>query len=419
MRSRRIVFAARPLVLALSAAAALASGCSRATKPIVPVTPLRKVVITPHADTLVAGAHVQLVAVAYDTSGAADPNIAAAWSSANPAIASVNSNGLVTAVSEGVAKIMAFAGDKSDTARVYVTSATTGWVVQTSATIHDLYGVWFQPDGRSGVAVGDAGTVLTTSDAGATWHVGTGGTSADLKSVCFTSADTGWASGAGGALMKTVNGGVTWARQTNLATSADLMRVRFADSRHGWVVGSGGLIARTADGGASWTTQFPVAWNLHSVSFTDSLNGWLAGANGTVMGSHDGGISWYAVPLGVASQTLNAIMRFDDTTAVAAGTQGTIARTSATPDSIAWSTSSVGASDALNGVFLIDAMTGWAVGANPNGAILRTDDGGQSWTPQTAGVAQVLRDVYFVDPLRGWVVGSGGRILHTSHGGNP
>jgi photosystem II stability/assembly factor-like uncharacterized protein len=405
--------------LALFAAAAILPGCSRALRPVVPVQPLSRVTITPAADTLIAGGTRVFSAVAYDTLGNPVPGMAIAWDSADPTIAFVNANGLVTALNEGLARIVARAGDKADTATVYITGVAAGWVLQPSGTVRDLYGVYFGADGRRGFVVGASGTLLTTVDAGASWSTGNSNTPADLHSICFTSADTGWAAGSGGALMKTVNGGVSWVRQMNLASTANLTCVRFSDSRHGWVVGSGGLIARTRDGGANWTITIPFGWQLNSVSFTDSLNGWLAGANGIVMGSHDGGASWYDVPLSVSSQTFKGIARVDDSISVAVGTQGTVARTQATVDSLAWSVGSVGASEALEGVFMVSPTTGWAVGSNPGGLVLMTTDGGETWTPQAAGVAQALHAVLFVDPLRGWAVGSGGRILHTTHAGKP
>jgi photosystem II stability/assembly factor-like uncharacterized protein len=419
MRLKRIVRAAFPLAApAIAAVALLASGCSRSTKPIVSVTPLSRVVVAPAVDTLTAGETRQFTAVAYDTSGNADPNVGIGWSSLDRQVASVNASGLVTAISEGIARIVAAAGDKADTATVYVLAAQGGWVIQASNTLNNLNGVWFQGDGRFGCAVGDVGTVLTTDDVGATWTIRTGGTTANLASVWFTSADTGWAAGAGGVLMKTTNHGVTWKRQVNLATTYDLTRVRFVDPQHGWIVGANGLVARTTDGGLHWTVQYPVVWTLHSVAFANTLDGWAVGANGTVLGTHDGGVSWYLVPVGLTSRTLYGVARLDDTTSVAVGSEGTVARTFATADSLDWDTQSVGAGYTLQGLSMPTLHDVWVVGENPNAVILSSADGGQTWSAQVAGVAQKLHDVTFVDPLRGWIVGDAGRILHTSHGGN-
>jgi photosystem II stability/assembly factor-like uncharacterized protein len=402
------------------AMALLAAGCSshKLTQPIVNVMPLSRVVIAPASDSLVAGQSRQFTATAYDTAGVVAPGVLVSWTSLDPGVASVTAGGLVRAVGEGPARIIAAAGDRSDTAHVYVTGAVGGWGLQQSNTLNPLYGVWFAPDGQFGCVVGDAGTVLTTQDAGVHWMTQTGGTAANLRSVWFTSPDTGWAVGAGGVLMKSTNHGVTWARQVNLSTGNDLARVRFSDAQHGWIVGANGFIARTADGGLTWSAQYPVVWAMNGIAFAGNLDGWAVGANGTVLGTHDGGVSWYLVPVGATSRTFHSVVRLDDTTAVAVGTEGTVASTFATPDSLDWNTRSVGAGYTLQGVSMPTAQVGYIVGQNPSGLILATTDGGATWTAQAAGVAQALHDVAFVDPQRGWIVGDGGRILHTTHGGN-
>src|SRR5580765_5502994 len=152
MRIRRIVRAVRLLAMpAFATAALLGSGCSRSTRPIVGnATPLSRVVVAPDTDSLRVGQKQQFTAVAFDTSGNADPNVGVAWSSLQPRIASVSPNGLVTAQAEGVAQVVAASGNKSDTAMVYVTALQSGWVIQASNTLDNLNGVWFQADGQAG-----------------------------------------------------------------------------------------------------------------------------------------------------------------------------------------------------------------------------------------------------------------------------
>ncbi len=417
MRFRRYAFPARPLAaVALLAAATWLAGCSRSTQPVVVIPTLSSVTISPKADSLAVGQSAQFTATALDTGGHV-VNVAFAWQSLTPSVASVSGSGLVTANGQGVVRIVATAGSRSDTALVFVTGPVAAWVVQPSGTVKNLYGVFFQPDGLTGVVVGDGGTVLTTSDAGASWAIRPGGTTSDLRSVWFTSRTVGWAVGTGGVLMTTTDGGASWTRQTSINAVNELTCVRFADALHGWVVGAGGLIASTTDGGATWSTVFPTTWALHAVSFAGTLDGWAVGANGTALGTHDGGASWYLVPLGVTAQTLHGVWRANAQTAIAVGTQGTVARSYATTDSLAWAVGSTGAVQLLEAVHMVDASHGWAAGSDPNALVLATADGGQSWTPQHPGVSQALHGVYFTDSMTGWVVGSGGRILHTASGG--
>ena len=77
-------------------------------------------------------------------------------------------SGNVTGQGEGTAIIYAAAGGFRDSAFITV-YPDTGWIIQVSNATEDLYGVFFQPDGRSGWAVGSGGLILRTTDAGVNW----------------------------------------------------------------------------------------------------------------------------------------------------------------------------------------------------------------------------------------------------------
>ncbi|HTR97696.1 MAG TPA: YCF48-related protein [Candidatus Acidoferrales bacterium] len=424
MRVERFFRAAARLAAAgaLTAAVTLVAGCSTKTIVRAKGALFSRVTIAPHADTLTVGGNHLFVATAYDTGGAVVAGAAIAWSSSNTSVCSVGLNGLATAQGEGVALIIASSGGKSDTATVLVYGATTGWFTQTSGTTQNLSGVFFQPDGATGYAVGDAGTLVTTTNAGTSWSPATSGTLSDLASVWFTSTSVGWTVGKAGTVMKTMNGGSSWTQQTNVGTSQNLTCVRFSDALHGWITGAGGLVATTHDGGGTWVRSFPTAQTLNGVSFPDSLNGWAVGNGGVIVGSHDGGTSWYVVQPAVTAIALKGVWRVAgvafDSLALAVGAQGTVARTGATPDSLAWALGNVGTVNQLNAVQLVDPFTAYAVGASPAGLIEKSVDGGLTWMPQTSNSPVALNGVFFLDDQRGWAVGATGRIVHTSHGGN-
>jgi len=419
MRILRRPTAGCPASAALALAAALIAGCSSRVLPTSPpLPPLSRVVLAIKRDTLAVGGSQFFTATAYDTNHVAVPGAGFSWTSTDPAVCTVTPAGLVTAVAEGVARIIAAAGGKADTANIYVKAAQTGWYTQTSGTANALNAVCFLSDGHTGFAVGAQGTMVTTTDAGATWAPHASGVGTDLTSIWFSSPTVGWAVGSTGVLVQSTDAGVTWQRRTNMPTAVNLNCVRFADPLHGWVVGAGGWIARTVDGGATWTGR---SWDLqpfYGVSFCDTTNGWAVGA-GIVYGTHDGGASWYKVLPSLTAQTLRSVWRVSNQQACGVGAQGTVVTAAATVDSLAWTLSSVGAAYVLTAVQMTSATNGWAVGANPAGAVLVTTDGGVTWTPQVSSSAQPLNGVYFADGLRGWAVGALGRIVHTSSGGAP
>jgi len=88
----------------------------------------------------------------------------------------------------------------------YTTNAGSNWTSQlfTSA----LNSLDF-PTGNIGYAVGYSGSILKTTDRGASWVSQTSGISDILRSIDFVDSLTGYATGDNGRILKTTNGGVT------------------------------------------------------------------------------------------------------------------------------------------------------------------------------------------------------------------
>lgn len=80
-----------------------------------------------------------------------------------------------------------------------------------------------------------------------------------------------------------------------------------------------------------------------------------------------------------------------------------------------WSEQSSGVTTTLYDIECAGAELVWAVGAG--GRILHSTNGGENWAAQTSGTNQDLHAVDFVDGQQGWAVGAGPVILHTSDGG--
>ena len=239
-------------------------------------------------------------------------------------------------------------------------SGTSTWLKGISAT-DDLH-AW---------AVGNQGTIVSTTDGGETWTLQNSGTTNTLNAVCFSDINSGWAVGQSGLIIQTTNGGIDWTPQ-NSGTSNNLQSVSFTDAITGWAVGSNGSILKTIDGGVTWSQQNSgISTWLYAVCFTDANHGWAAGSNGTILYTTDGGVIWIAQSSGI--------------------------------------------SEYLFSLHFTDVTTGWAVGSG--GTILNTTDGGSSWVPQNSGTASWLRSVYFMNADTGFAVGNSGTYLMTTDGG--
>jgi len=116
------------------------------------------------------------------------------------------------------------------------------------------------------------------------------GVTARLRGVSAVSSSVAWASGAGGTILRTVDGGRTWQpRPVPTAESADFRDVDAFDDRVAYVlsIGSGesSRIYKTLDGGEHWDLQFAntdpklfldamtFADATHGVAFSDSVDG--------------------------------------------------------------------------------------------------------------------------------------------------
>jgi len=412
-RHRRLV----PGVLLFAFAAAGGCDCdsTRSVTPN-PLPPLSAVVVSPDADTLRVGEIRQFTAVALDTLGQPVAGAGFQWTSGDPSVFTVTPGGRVTAVGDGVAWLKAEAGGRSDSASVFV-YADSGWIVQVSNTSRNLNGVFFLPDGREGWAVGDAGEIVHTTDAGVTWRIQVAPTSANLQSVFFADPDTGWVVGNLGTVLQTSNRGGSWTR-LSLGFGENLMAVQFANRDTGFAVGSAGVVVRTVNGGRTWDKQNVTGVVLRGVAFADGHTGWAVGDGGEIFGTDDAGGSWTRVQPAITGLALRAVAQRTPAAAWAVGAQGAAPRTVQIGNSVVWQNGNLGALNDLEGVhFPTDVFVGYAVGYNASGAVLKTEDGGASWTRQVSNTSRRLNGVHFVDALRGWVVGDAGTILHTALGG--
>jgi uncharacterized protein (TIGR03437 family) len=149
-----------------------------------------------------------------------------------------------------------------------------------------LNDVYF-PDETNGWSVGDNGRIIRVVKGdfpnAAGFAAQPSGVTGQLNGVFMLNLDFGWVVGAGGVILRTTDGGLSW---TALASgvSVNLRDVHFTDADHGWVVGDSGLILSTSDGGRTWTPETSsVATNLNSVFFTANGTGYAAGDGGAIL----------------------------------------------------------------------------------------------------------------------------------------
>jgi photosystem II stability/assembly factor-like uncharacterized protein len=243
-------------------------------------------------------------------------------------------------------------------------------------------------------------------------------TTSHLNAVAFTDSLYGWIVGNSGTLLKTTDGGLTWAA-LNPEITNDIVDVQMANRLEGWalaheITGSAvwTRILFTTDGGTSWRNEsYPLPdVVLNSVSFSDPQTGWVAGEASTLAGTTDGGHTWKNAVLdsGVAPvgdlrrlRFLNPLYgyavggRFDLT--------GVVWRTSNGGET--WS-ATLAAPEPINDMHFIDSMNVIGVTGDYDygSGIVRTTDGGAHWQYTYLGIWGDARGLAFRTPSEGWAV---------------
>ncbi|MBK8480381.1 MAG: hypothetical protein IPL40_04275 [Proteobacteria bacterium] len=266
----------------------------------------------------------------------------------------------------------------------------------------------FPVDTTVGYAAGTNGTLLKSSDGGASWTALSAGTAATLRALAFADAQTGLAAGDGGVLLKTNNGGLAWTAQSS-GTTATLRALALLDAQTGFAAGDGGVLLKTTNGGTSWSALTSgTAAALHALRFVDAQTGFAAGDGGVLLKTTNGGTSWSPLSSGTPA-TLRALAFIGPQTGFAAGDNGTIVKTINGGSS--WSTLTTAVYGTLYALsFPLGALQGTAVGEG--GLVLRTTDGGTTWTQESSGTSETLLAVTLpADWTMGVAVGANGAVI--------
>jgi photosystem II stability/assembly factor-like uncharacterized protein len=305
----------------------------------------------------------------------------------------------------------------------FISSVFGQWSPVDSGTTSNLNGAILLDSG-TGFVVGDTGTILKSTDAGATWTPLTSGTSNTLYGVYFLDPNQGIAVGDNGTILRTTDGGAAW--QSVASDVVDTLRSVSFNGVNGICAGGSETILYSTDSGASWQVSrsgFFSPGFLGTQMLSPTI-GFVAGQNSIfqalVGNTTDGGVSWtfQSFQFDGNEGGANDVFFFDQNTGVVSGSvfngMGAIART--TDAGMHWST--LFFDQAIEGVAFPTAASGFAVGSG--GRILHTTDTGATWIDQASGSTANLDDVAFAsDALTGIAVGDGGVILRTTDGGEP
>ncbi len=217
---------------------------------------------------------------------------------------------------------------------------------------------------------GDSGNVYKTNDGGLSWFLQSGYYSyIYINDIWFADSTTGYMAAMGGLssgfIYKSTDGGDSWVLLVGSGIAVISTSLAFIDGNTGWV--AGGNILKTTDGGISWEEQLNIEPELFiSLGFINNLTGWAA-THESIYKTDDGGSAWYLQNT-IQSENVFFVDIFNGW--LVNGTD--IYHTSDGGDN--WVLQNSTSDYDLNDIFFIDSLVGWAAGNH--GTILHTENGG-------------------------------------------
>ncbi len=249
------------------------------------------------------------------------------------------------------------------------------------------------------------------------WELKDSGTDARFRGLSAVSRNTAWLAGSAGTVLRTTDGGASW-RNVSPPGAAELefRDVEAFDSRRAVVLaigeGEASRVLRTEDGGATWTESFrntdakafydcmTFFDRRHGLAMSDPVDGRFR-----ILSTSDGGRSWKVLPAAgmPAAQQGEAGFAASGQCLVGSGPRDVWLATGGAPRArvlhsadrgLTWTATDtpVPAGDPARGVFALafrDRTHGIAVGgdyradqASPEAAAV-SGDGGRTWAPAT------------------------------------
>lgn len=275
-------------------------------------------------------------------------------------------------------------------------------------------------DANTGYLVLRDGTVVGSTDGGATWSPKTAvpgtraaGSNREPRDLAFVSPAVGFAATTQGHIYRTTDGGGSWTLVSD--TNRAVNDVTFIDATNGFAVGANGLFLVTTDGGATWTPKNTGADNVNftTIRAADATKAIATNEKGDfLLRTTDGGGTFSRVT--ATTQATNAVAYSSATRVVAAGNEGAMAAS----DDGGATFAAIGNPRLSGRYFSIRSAPGGAAFATgENGALARTTNGGQTWTRVGVATSEDIADVSFPTAQIGYAIDTDGKLFKSSNTG--
>ena len=314
-----------------------------------------------------------------------------------------------------------------------------------------------------GYAVGSNAALIKTTDGGTTWNYINGplgplsSSGIQINNLYFFDANTGWIVGdainaSSAYVYKTTNGGLTWTAATGIPVlNNPWIGIDWVDPNTGYICGQGGKVIKTLDGGATWadisltTTNYtvvgggfntPRTQTYRSVIALDASTAVISSQNnGCILRTTNGGTNWYASGnqgFGIPQMSTWQMARSGQDSIIVAGGQGRVAKS--IDRGFSWTTLSTYSTSSIS---ILQYLAVNVIPGNPVKYVLMgqagimdiSNNGGISWIDNYASLgawqgvcgpgqnAKNLFGVSYVNSNYGMAVGAHGTLSTTNDGG--
>jgi len=314
---------------------------------------------------------------------------------------------------------------------VHTAGITQGsWEKIQVPTTKSLNAVFFT-DSLHGWVGGDSGTIIHTTDGGKSWITQETHALNHVTALFFLNRNLGWAASLnysvqpyGTVLLKTTNGGADWTPSPYPANDIFINCILYLDSLRGWMGGSPHALVKTLDGGQTWAqakidTSVLAFFPVLGITFYNEKYGYACGGMfdiaGVIWRTSNGGDSWSAIDNSMApADEVHELYTFDSINVIGAGGDPDfgygVGMIRTADGGVNWTYHELGMQ---GNAYNLDFRTGaeaWAP-LGPKRSMIYTLDTCKTWTEIPTPGITAINNMTFPDSLHGFAVGQQGAFI--------